>query len=115
VAFLGVHGDWCAGKSALERIDAALSGNDGVLCLKFEGIVATPLKSVRSTKANEKDDVKYRRCRCPKWIDGYVDGKRAPHQLRDQLQESTPSTSGDAGLAAPAYYTLLVADAASSY
>ena len=33
-----------------------------------------------------KDDVKYRRCRCPKWIDGYVDRKRARHQL----QESTP-------------------------
>ena len=23
-----------------------------------------------------KDEIKYRRCRCPKWIDGYVDGKR---------------------------------------
>ena len=23
-----------------------------------------------------KDELKYRRCRCPKWIDGYVDGKR---------------------------------------
>jgi hypothetical protein len=29
--------------------------------------------------SKDKDDVKYRRCRCPKWIDGYVDGKRARH------------------------------------
>jgi hypothetical protein len=42
--------------------------------------------------SEDKDDVKYRRCRCPKWIDG-----------------------SDAGLADPAYYTLLVADAAYSY
>jgi len=24
-----------------------------------------------------KDEIKYRRCRCPKWIDGYLDGKRS--------------------------------------
>jgi len=28
-------------------------------------------------ECDHKDDLKYRRCRCPKWIDGYVDGKRA--------------------------------------
>src|ERR1700678_2984744 len=25
---------------------------------------------------DHRDDPKYRRCRCPKWIDGYVDGQR---------------------------------------
>jgi predicted KAP-like P-loop ATPase len=35
---IGVHGDWGAGKSSvLEMIDAGLSGNDEVLCLKFNG------------------------------------------------------------------------------
>lgn len=35
---IGVHGDWGAGKSSvLEMIDAALDGQDGVLCLKFNG------------------------------------------------------------------------------
>jgi hypothetical protein len=64
----------------------------------------------RNGQASEKDDVKFRRCRCPKWIDGYVAGKRTP---------PTPGvdsfTSSDAGMADPAYYTLLVADAAYSY
>lgn len=35
---IGVHGDWGAGKSSiLEMIDAALSDDDKVLCLKFNG------------------------------------------------------------------------------
>ena len=35
---IGVHGDWGAGKSSiLEMIDATLSGDDKVLCLKFNG------------------------------------------------------------------------------
>jgi hypothetical protein len=71
----------------------------------------SPNSGSRRGEASEKDDVKYRRCRCPKWIDGYVDGKRARHQL----QKSTSFTSSDAGLTDPAYYTLLVADAAYSY
>ena len=25
---------------------------------------------------DHRDDAKYRRCRCPKWIDGYVDNQR---------------------------------------
>ena len=35
---IGVHGDWGAGKSSiLEMIDAALSDDGKVLCLKFNG------------------------------------------------------------------------------
>ncbi len=35
---IGVHGDWGAGKSSvLEMIDGGLSGQDEVLCLKFNG------------------------------------------------------------------------------
>lgn len=35
---IGVHGDWGAGKSSvLEMIEAALGGDDRVLCLKFNG------------------------------------------------------------------------------
>ena len=35
---VGVHGDWGAGKSSvLEMIEATLSGDDRVLCLKFNG------------------------------------------------------------------------------
>lgn len=35
---IGVHGDWGAGKSSvLEMIEAGFSGNDKVLCLKFNG------------------------------------------------------------------------------
>jgi predicted KAP-like P-loop ATPase len=35
---IGVHGDWGAGKSSiLEMIEAELSGDDKVLCLKFNG------------------------------------------------------------------------------
>lgn len=35
---VGVHGDWGAGKSSiLEMIEAGLSGNDEILCLKFNG------------------------------------------------------------------------------
>lgn len=35
---IGVHGDWGAGKSSiLEMIDAGLSSNDKVLCIKFNG------------------------------------------------------------------------------
>ena len=35
---IGVHGDWGAGKSSvLEMIEGDLSGNDEVLCLKFNG------------------------------------------------------------------------------
>lgn len=35
---IGVHGDWGAGKSSiLEMIEVGLSGNDEVLCLKFNG------------------------------------------------------------------------------
>ena len=35
---IGVHGDWGAGKSSvLEMIENALSGQEAVLCLKFNG------------------------------------------------------------------------------
>lgn len=35
---IGVHGDWGAGKSSvLEMIEVGFSGNDDVLCLKFNG------------------------------------------------------------------------------
>ncbi|MCE8000538.1 MAG: NTPase KAP [Rhodobiaceae bacterium] len=35
---IGVHGDWGAGKSSvLEMIDAALSGDEDILCIKFNG------------------------------------------------------------------------------
>lgn len=35
---IGVHGDWGAGKSSiLEMIETRLDGQDGVLCLKFNG------------------------------------------------------------------------------
>jgi len=35
---IGVHGDWGAGKSSvLEMVEAALSGDEKVLCLKFNG------------------------------------------------------------------------------
>lgn len=35
---IGVHGDWGAGKSSiLEMIEAGLDGDDGILCLKFNG------------------------------------------------------------------------------
>lgn len=35
---IGVHGDWGAGKSSvLEMIEANLSGNEAVLCIKFNG------------------------------------------------------------------------------
>src|SRR6202020_2977245 len=35
---VGVHGDWGAGKSSvLEMIEASLNGQEGVLCLKFNG------------------------------------------------------------------------------
>ena len=35
---IGVHGDWGAGKSSvLEMIEAGFSGNEDVLCLKFNG------------------------------------------------------------------------------
>lgn len=33
--------------------------------------------SRHTSQCAHRDDLKYRRCRCPKWIDGYVDGKRA--------------------------------------
>jgi integrase len=32
--------------------------------------------SRHTPQCGHKDDLKYRRCRCPKWIDGYVDDKR---------------------------------------
>jgi predicted KAP-like P-loop ATPase len=35
---IGVHGDWGAGKSSiLEMIEAKLDGQEGILCLKFNG------------------------------------------------------------------------------
>jgi predicted KAP-like P-loop ATPase len=35
---VSAHGDWGAGKSGiLEMIEAGLSGNDEILCLKFNG------------------------------------------------------------------------------
>ena len=35
---IGVHGDWGAGKSSvLEMIEAGLDGDEGILCLKFNG------------------------------------------------------------------------------
>lgn len=35
---VGVHGDWGAGKSSvLEMIEAGLEGDEGILCLKFNG------------------------------------------------------------------------------
>src|ERR1700678_3573534 len=33
--------------------------------------------SRHTSQCNHKGDLKYRRCRCPKWMDGYIDGKRA--------------------------------------
>lgn len=34
-----------------------------------------------------KDELKYRRCRCPKWIDGYVDGKRLRQSAKTRSWE----------------------------
>lgn len=34
-----------------------------------------------------KDEIKYRRCRCPKWIDGYVDGKRVRQSAKTRNWE----------------------------
>ena len=34
-----------------------------------------------------KDELKYRRCRCPKWIDGYVDGKRVRQSAKTRSWE----------------------------
>jgi len=39
-------------------------------------------------ECNHKDDPKYRRCRCPKWIDGYVDGKRARQSAQTRSWEN---------------------------
>ena len=38
-------------------------------------------------ECNHKDDPKYRRCRCPKWIDGYVDSKRARQSAQTRSWE----------------------------
>jgi len=38
-------------------------------------------------ECDHKDDLKYRRCRCPKWIDGYVDGKRARQSAQTRSWE----------------------------
>jgi predicted KAP-like P-loop ATPase len=36
---IGVHGDWCTGKSSvLEIIEASLNAQESVLCLKFNGL-----------------------------------------------------------------------------
>src|SRR5580698_9253343 len=34
-----------------------------------------------------KDELKYRRCRCPKWIDGYVDGERVRQSAKTRSWE----------------------------
>jgi len=34
-----------------------------------------------------KDELKYRRCRCPNWIDGYVDGKRVRQSAKTRSWE----------------------------
>lgn len=38
-------------------------------------------------ECNHKDDPKYRRCRCPKWMDGYVDDKRARRSAQTRSWE----------------------------
>jgi integrase/recombinase XerD len=38
-------------------------------------------------ECNHEDDPKYRRCRCPKWIDGYVDDKRARRSAQTRSWE----------------------------
>jgi integrase/recombinase XerD len=38
-------------------------------------------------ECSHRDDVKYRRCRCPKWIDGSVDGKRARQSAQTRSWE----------------------------
>jgi integrase/recombinase XerD len=38
-------------------------------------------------ECSHREDVKYRRCRCPKWIDGYADGKRARQSAQTRSWE----------------------------
>jgi Cu/Ag efflux pump CusA len=80
------------------RVDETVSGVKADLAIKIFGddfdtldlLSQQVLRAVSGVRgaadALPNKHLKYRRCRCPKWIDGYVDGKRARHQL----QESTP-------------------------
>src|SRR4029077_9021185 len=39
-------------------------------------------------ECSHREDVKYRRCRCPKWIDGYLRGARVRHSARTRSWET---------------------------
>jgi integrase len=39
-------------------------------------------------QCDHRDNIRYRRCRCPKWIDGYLRGKRVRHSAGTRSWES---------------------------
>jgi integrase/recombinase XerD len=43
--------------------------------------------SRHTAQCDHKHDLKYRRCRCPKWIDGYLDGKRTRQSAQTRSWE----------------------------
>ena len=43
--------------------------------------------SRHTPQCDHKGDLKYRRCRCPKWIDGYTDGKRVRQSAQTRSWE----------------------------
>ena len=42
---------------------------------------------------DHRDDPKYRRCRCPKWIDGYVDNQRLRQSAKTRSWEKAELTA----------------------
>jgi hypothetical protein len=50
-----------------------------------------------TSECQHKSDPKYRRCRCPKWIDGYVDGKRIRQSARTRSWEQAEHNARSIG------------------
>ena len=42
---------------------------------------------------DHRDELKYRRCRCPKWIDGYVDNQRLRQSAKTRSWEKAELTA----------------------
>ena len=47
----------------------------------------------RHTPCDHRDDPKYRRCRCPKWINGYVDNQRLRQSAETRSWEKAELTA----------------------